>query len=39
LSILADTDILSAFSKIKELDLLKELFPDEDILIPNGVFE
>jgi len=37
LSILLDTDVLSAFAKISGLELLNELFSGEDILITNGV--
>jgi len=39
LSILLDTDVLSAFAKIGGLELLNELFSGEDILITNGVYE
>ncbi len=39
LSILLDTDVLSAFAKIRELKLISDLFPDDEILIPDGVYE
>jgi len=39
LSILLDTDVLSAFAKIGELELLNELFPSDELLITNGVYE
>lgn len=39
MSILLDTDVLSAFAKISGLDLLNELFSGEEMLIANGVYE
>jgi len=39
LSVVCDTDILSAFSKINGLLLLSELFPKHKIVISNGVYE
>ena len=39
MSILLDTDVLSAFSKIGGLKLISDLFPDDEILIPDGVYE
>ena len=36
MSILLDTDVLSAFAKISGLELLNELFSGEEILITNG---
>ena len=39
MSILLDTDVLSAFAKISGLELLNELFSGEEILITNGVYE
>lgn len=39
LSIVCDTDVLSAFSKIDGLFLLSELFPKHTIVISNGVYE
>ena len=39
MSILLDTDVLSAFAKIDGLDLIHELFLDEEVLITNGVYE
>lgn len=39
MSILVDTDVLSAFAKIKALDLLNRLFPNDGIVIPSGVYE
>jgi len=35
--LLFDTDILSTFGKIKRLDLLEKLFPNNDFLIPTSV--
>lgn len=34
-----DTDILSTFAKIGEVGLLKNLFPSDELLIPDGVYE
>ncbi len=39
MSILLDTDVLSAFAKIGGLRLINELFPGEEMLITNGVYE
>ena len=39
MSILLDTDILSAFAKTGEVGLLKDLFPGDELLIPDGVYE
>lgn len=39
MSIVCDTDVLSAFSKIDGLLLLSELFPNHKILTSNGVYE
>jgi predicted nucleic acid-binding protein len=39
LSILLDTDVLSAFAKISGLELLHELFSSDELLITNGVYE
>ena len=39
MSILLDTDILSAFAKIGEVGLIEDLFPGDELLIPDGVFE
>ena len=39
MSILLDTDVLSAFAKISGLELLNELFSSDELLITNGVYE
>lgn len=39
MSIICDTDVLSAFAKIDGLILLSELFPKHKILASNGVYE
>ena len=39
MSILLDTDVLSAFAKISGLELMNELFSGEEMLIANGVYE
>lgn len=39
MSILVDTDVLSAFAKIGGLELINELFSNEEMLITNGVYE
>jgi len=39
LSILLDTDVLSAFAKIGGLVLIKDMFPNDELLIPDGVYE
>lgn len=39
MSIVCDTDVLSAFSKIDRLELLSELFPKHNIVTSNGVYE
>lgn len=39
MSILLDTDVLSAFAKISGLELLNELFSSDKLLITNGVYE
>ena len=39
MSILLDTDVLSAFAKISGLELLHELFSSDELLITNGVYE
>jgi len=39
LSILIDTDVLSAFAKISGLELMNDLFSSEEMLITNGVYE
>jgi len=39
LSILSDTDVLSAFAKISGLELLNELFSSDELLTTNGVYE
>ena len=39
MSIVCDTDILSAFAKIDGLKLLSELFPKHKIVTSNGVYE
>jgi len=39
LSILLDTDVLSAFAKSSGLKLLNELFSSDELLITNGVYE
>ena len=39
MSILLDTDVLSAFAKIGGLELINELFSSEEMLITNGVYE
>ncbi len=39
MSILLDTDVLSAFAKISGLELLNELFSSDELLTTNGVYE
>ena len=39
MSILLDTDVLSAFAKISGLELMNDLFSGEEMLITNGVYE
>ena len=39
MNILCDTDVLSCFAKIKELQLLKQLFPNAVFLISTAVYE
>ncbi|VVB88841.1 Uncharacterised protein [uncultured archaeon] len=39
MSIVCDTDVLSAFAKIDRLILLSELFPKHKIVTTNGVYE
>ena len=39
MSIILDTDVLSAFAKIDRLKLINDLFSGEEMLITNGVYE
>lgn len=39
LSVVCDTDVLSALAKIDGLNLLSELFPKRRIVTSNGVYE
>lgn len=39
MSIVCDTDVLSAFAKIDGLDLFSRLFPKHKVAITNGVYE
>ncbi len=39
MSILIDTDVLSAFAKINSLELFTQLFHSDEMIIPDGVFE
>ena len=39
MALVFDTDIISAFAKIKRLDLLQKLFPRDEFFIPSAVYE